>query len=127
MLYSMLIRLLLSACGLGLADYLIEGVQFAQLSTLFWAALLIGVANAVIRPLLILLTLPITILTLGFFLLVINAAMFGLVAWVLPGFHLAGFWPALGAWAIVALMQALGAALTGKHRLVVKIERRPND
>ncbi|MDP2226544.1 MAG: phage holin family protein [Moraxellaceae bacterium] len=122
-MYQILLRLLLSACGLGLADYLIDGVRFAQYSTLFWAALLIGIANTVVRPLLILLTLPITILSLGFFLLVINAAMFGLVAWLLPGFHLAGFWSALGAWAIVALMQGLGSALIGKNRIVVKIER----
>ena len=92
----MLLRLLLSACGLGLADYLLDGVNVAQYSTLFWAALLLGIANTIVRPLLIVLTLPITILSLGFFLLVINAAVFGLVAWLLPGFTIAGFWSALG-------------------------------
>lgn len=123
MFYQMLLRLLLSACGLGLADYLLEGVSFTHYSTLFWAALLLGIANTVVRPLLIFFTLPITVLTLGFFLLVINAAVFGLVAWLLPGFTLAGFWSALGAWAIVALMHAVGSLLIGKNRLVVKIER----
>jgi putative membrane protein len=123
MVYQMLLRLLLSACGLGLADYLLEGVRFTQYSTLFWAALLLGIANTIVRPLLIVLTLPITFLTLGFFLLVINAAVFGLVAWLLPGFSLAGFWSALGAWAIVAVMHAVGSLLIGKNKLVVKIER----
>lgn len=123
MLYQMLLRLLLSACGLGLADYLFDGVSFTQYSTLFWAALLLGIANTIVRPLLILLTLPITVLSLGFFLLVINAAVFGLVAWLLPGFSLDGFWAALGTWAIVALMQAVGSMLVGKNKLVIKIER----
>ncbi len=123
MFYQMLLRLLLSACGLGLADYLLDGVSFTHYSTLFWAALLLGIANTVVRPLLIFFTLPITVLTLGFFLLVINAAVFGLVAWLLPGFTLAGFWSALGAWAIVAFMHAVGSLLIGKNRLVVKIER----
>lgn len=123
MVYQMLLRLLLSACGLGLADYLLDGVSFTQYSTLFWAALLLGLANTIVRPLLIVLTLPITFLTLGFFLLVINAAVFGLVAWLLPGFSLDGFWSALGAWAIVALMHAVGSMLIGKNKLVVKIER----
>ncbi|HQV41604.1 MAG: phage holin family protein [Moraxellaceae bacterium] len=123
MVYQMLLRLLLSACGLGLADYLLDGVNVAQYSTLFWAALLLGIANTIVRPLLIVLTLPITILSLGFFLLVINAAVFGLVAWLLPGFTIAGFWSALGAWAIVAFMHAVGSMLIGKNKLVVKIER----
>lgn len=123
MVYQMLLRLLLSACGLGLADYLFDGVSFTHYSTLFWAALLLGLANTIVRPLLILLTLPITVLSLGIFLLVINAAVFGLVAWLLPGFSLDGFWAALGTWAIVALMHAVGSMLIGKNKLVIKIER----
>ena len=123
MVYQMLLRLLLSACGLGLADYLFDGVNVAHYSTLFWAALLLGIANTFVRPLLIVLTLPITILSLGFFLLVINAAVFGLVAWLLPGFSLAGFWSALGAWAIVAFMQGVGSMLIGKNKLIVRIDR----
>lgn len=124
MLYHMLVRLFLSVCGLGLAAYLFDGVRFDHPVTLFWAALLLGVANVVVRPLLVLLTLPVTLLTLGLFLLVVNAATLGVVAWVLPGFHLDGFWSALGAWFMVALMQSLGNALTGRGRLVVRFERR---
>jgi len=59
------------------------------------AALLLGVVNAIVRPLLILLTLPITVITLGLFLWVINAAMLGLVAWMLSGLTVDGFWSAL--------------------------------
>jgi putative membrane protein len=127
MLYQMLLRLLLSAAGLGLAAVWLDGVHVAHISTLFWAALLLGIANTVVRPLLILLTLPATILTLGLFLLVINAAMLGLVSWVLPGFTLDGFWPALGAWFIVAVLQGIGSLLIGKSRFMVKIERLPKD
>ena len=68
MLYQMLLRLFLSAAGLGLASVWLDGVHVAQPSTLFWAALLLGIANTVVRPLLILFTLPATILTLGLFL-----------------------------------------------------------
>jgi len=127
MLYQMVLRLLLSAAGLGLAAVWLDGVHVAHPSTLFWAALLLGIANTVVRPLLILLTLPATILTLGLFLLVINAAMLGLVSWVLPGFTLDGFWPALGAWFIVAILQGIGSMLIGKNRFVIKIERLPKD
>lgn len=127
MLYQMILRLLLSAAGLGLASIWLDGVNVAQPSTLFWAALLLGIANTVVRPVLILLTLPATILTLGLFLLVINAAMLGLVSWLLPGFTLDGFWSALGAWFIIAVLQAIGTMLTGKNRFAVKIEKLPKD
>jgi putative membrane protein len=127
MIYQMILRLMLSAAGLGLAAVWLEGVHVDRPATLFWAALLLGIANTVVRPVLVLLTLPATILTLGLFLLVINAAMLGLVSWMLPGFTLDGFWPALGAWAIIALLQAAGSLLTGKNRLVIRIERFPGD
>lgn len=100
MLYNMLIRLLLSAIGLGLASLWLDGVHVAAFSTLFWAALLLGIANTIIRPIVILLTLPATLLSLGLFLLVINAAMLGLVSWLLPGLSISGFWSALGTWLI---------------------------
>lgn len=127
MLYQMILRLLLSAAGLGLAAVWLDGVHVTQLSTLFWAALLLGIANTVVRPILILLTLPATILTLGLFLFVINAAMLGLVSWMLPGFTLDGFWAALGAWFIIAVLQAIGSLLIGKNKFVVKIEKLPED
>lgn len=110
-MYHVIVRLLLSACGLGLADYLLDGIRFDHFSTLFWAALLLGVANSIVKPILIFFTLPITLLTLGFFLLVINAAILGLVAALLSSFHVSGFWSALAAWFIVALTQAVGSVL----------------
>ena len=90
-----LIRLLIGALGLWLASELVPGIEVHGVWTLLGAALLLGIVNAVVRPLLVLLTLPITVLTLGLFLLVINAATLGLVAWMLDNFTIAGFWPAL--------------------------------
>jgi len=90
-----LIRLAISAGGLWLAARLLDGVSIEGDLTLVLAALLLGFVNAVVRPVVVLLTLPFTLLTLGLFLWVVNAAMFGLVAALLDGFHVAGFGSAL--------------------------------
>ena len=90
-----LLRLMISACGLWLAAKLVPGMEISGTGTLIGAAFLLGLVNAVVRPLAILLTLPFTILSLGLFLLVINAAMLGLVAWLLDGLRLDGFGSAL--------------------------------
>ena len=63
--------------------------------SLFFAALVLGLVNAIVRPVLLLLTLPITVITLGLFLLVLNGAMLGLAALLVPGFVIEGFWTAL--------------------------------
>ncbi len=105
-----LIRTLVSALGLWLAAAMVPGIAVQGGWTLLGAALLLGIVNAVVRPLLIVFTLPITVLTLGFFLLVINAAMLGLVAWLLDGFAIAGFGSALLG-AIVVSLVGWGAAL----------------
>ena len=78
-------------------------VAFNSTGTLIAAALLLGVVNAFVRPIIIILTLPITLLTLGLFLLVINALMIMLVAWLVPGFLVAGFWSAVFAAIVVSL------------------------
>ena len=90
-----LLRLLIAALGLWLASELVPGIVIEGAWTLLGAALLLGIVNAIVRPLLVILTLPITVVTLGLFLLVINAATLGLVAWMLDNVTIAGFWPAL--------------------------------
>ena len=97
-----LIRALVVAVGLWLASKM-GLVAFNTTGTLIAAALLLGVVNAFVRPIIIILTLPITLITLGLFLLVINALMLMLVSWFLPGFLVAGFWPAIGAAIVVSL------------------------
>ncbi|WP_431736025.1 phage holin family protein [Cellulosispirillum alkaliphilum] len=88
-------RLVISALGLGLTAYIVPGIRIGSIPTLIFAALLLGMVNAVIKPLFFILTLPITILTLGLFLLVINASMLALVAALLPGFTISTFFSAV--------------------------------
>jgi putative membrane protein len=106
-----ILRVLIAALGLWLATEWVTGITVSTPTTLIFAALLLGVVNAIVRPIVVLLTLPATLLTLGLFLLVVNAAMLGLVAAFLPGFSIAGFWPAFWAAIIVSLVSWLGSAL----------------
>ena len=98
-----ILRVLVVALGLWLASALVPGIQVEDGWTLVGAALLLGIVNALVRPLLVILTLPITILTLGLFLLVINAAMLGFVASFFDGFVISSFWSALLGAMIVSL------------------------
>lgn len=89
------VRLLASALSLWIAQEIVPGMSIRGTGTFVFAAFLLGLVNALIRPIVVVLTFPFTILTLGLFLFVVNAAMLGLVAWLLPGFVLTGFGPAL--------------------------------
>lgn len=92
---KLLVRWLLLAAALLLVAYLYPGVSVASFGTAMVAALVLGLLNTVVRPLLVLLTLPVTLLTLGLFLFVINAVMFWFAASVLNGFNVNGFVAAL--------------------------------
>ncbi|HMB72560.1 MAG TPA: phage holin family protein [Gammaproteobacteria bacterium] len=107
------IRLLICAGGIAAAAWIVPGVAITGPGTLLLAALLMGLINAFVRPVAVLLTLPATIVTLGVFLLVVNAALFGLVAWLLEGFVVTGFWPALFGWLIVWFVSWLASAFVG--------------
>jgi putative membrane protein len=89
---------------LWVASQLFASVRFDTPAALLLSGLLFGVANALLKPLLVVLTLPITVVTLGLFLLIINAAILLLVAWLVPGFHLAGFWPAVGVGLFISVL-----------------------
>jgi putative membrane protein len=119
-----LLRVLITALGLWLASQWVSGVRIHGVGTLALAALLLGVVNAVVRPVAFLLTLPLTLVTLGLFLLVLNAAMVALVAAMLPGFHLGSFRAALLTWIIVWLTGWVGTALIGHHGGLERFERR---
>jgi putative membrane protein len=110
-----LLRALIAAVGLWLATQWVRGVHIDGVGTLLLAGVLLGVVNAVVRPIAFILTLPFTLLTLGLFLLVLNAAMVGLVAAMLPGFRLGGFRGALLTALIVWLTGWIGTALIGHH------------
>jgi putative membrane protein len=108
-----LVRLLITAFAMWLASIIVPGMSFSGGWALLWAALLLGVVNALVRPLVVLLTLPLTVLTLGIFLLVVNAAMLGLVAAMLDGFQLAGFWSALLGALLISIFSAVGSSFVG--------------
>ena len=113
-----LIRWAVSALALWVAQALVPGIRIQGAATLWIAALLLGFVNAVVRPLLIFFTLPITILTLGLFLLVINAAMLGLVAALLARFTISGFWSALVGAIVVGLVSWLVSSTIGNSARV---------
>lgn len=98
-----LVRAAVVALGLWLAAEIVPGISFDSNQSLIAAALLLGIVNAFIRPILVILTFPITLLTLGLFLIVVNGLMIDLVAWLLSGFHVAGLWPATLAAVVVSL------------------------
>ncbi len=102
-LTGFLIQLGITAVSLWVASLVFNGIRFASRSSLIVSALLLGFANAVLWPLLVLLTLPLTFLTLGFFLLVLNALMLLLVARLVSGFTVSGFWTALFASLFVSI------------------------
>lgn len=108
-----LFRAALAALGLWLATRLVGGLRIDDPQTLILAGVLLGVVNAVIRPIAVLLTLPFTLVTLGLFLLVVNAGMLALVAWLLPGMHIVGFWDAFWGAIIVGLTGWVGSAIVG--------------
>ncbi len=110
---KLIIQWLLSATALLLVTYLYSGVQVQNFTSALVAALVIGLFNALLRPILVLLTLPVTFLSLGLFIFVINALLFWAAASVLDGFHVNGFWAAfLGSIIYSALGLIIQLALT---------------
>ena len=103
-----LVRAVFAALGLWVADKLLAGVYINSATTLVIAALLLGVVNAIVRPVVFILTLPITVVTLGLFLLIVNAVMIGLVALLLPGMHVAGLWAGIEAAVITGVASWIG-------------------
>jgi putative membrane protein len=118
------VRAAIVALGLWLATVWVHGVKIDSPATLILAGILLGVVNSIVRPIAILLTLPMTILTLGLFLLVINAGMLALVAWMLPGMHVAGFGPAFWTALLVSLVSIVGSWFVGpKGRVDIMVRR----
>ena len=108
-----ILRALIASLGLWAATEMLDGLTIDDATTLLLAGLLLGVVNAVVRPFALLLSLPALLFTLGLFLLVINAAMLGLVALMLRGFHIDGFWTAIGGSIIVSIVSWVGSWFIG--------------
>ena len=108
---TFIIKVIIAAVALWLVDWLIAGIEADGWVTLLLAGLLLGLVNAFVRPVVTILTLPVTIVTLGLFLLIVNAAMIGLVGWLLPGFQVEGLWPAILAAIVTGVVSWVGQAL----------------
>lgn len=111
-----IIRVLLSGVAVMLTAYLLPGVHAVDYAAAFWVALLVSLSNAIVRPILVILTIPITILTLGLFLLVINAAIILMVDYFIDGFSVDGFWWALGFSLIMSVFNSLISDYMKKNR-----------
>jgi putative membrane protein len=110
-----ILRGLIAALGLWAATSILDGITINSAMTLVFAGLLLGLVNAIVRPFVLLLSLPALLLTLGLFLLIINAAMLGLVALMLPGFRIMGFWTAVGGALIVSIVSWIGSWFIGSR------------
>lgn len=108
-----LVHLVLSALLLLVVDRLVSGFELAGAVPALLAALILGLVNGLVRPLVVVLTLPLTILTLGLFLLVVNALMMWLAAALVPGFRIRGFLPALVGSVLFSLLNLAVAAVFG--------------
>lgn len=106
---GLIVNLGLNVLGLWLATVLVPGFTIDSPTFLILAAVLLGIVNTVVRPIFLILTLPITLVTMGLFLLVLNAGMVALVAWVLPGFHVTGFIPVFFGWVIITIVNWIAA------------------
>src|SRR6266704_2684669 len=114
-------RLVITGLGLWAAETIVPGVQIDGWGNLVVAALLLGIVNAVIRP--IILTLPLTVLTLGLFILVVNGISVALVAWLMPGFSLSGLGAAILASIVVGLTSWFASAFVGGSGRIERYRR----
>ena len=108
------VALAINAAALWVADALFSGVQIQGWWAYIIGAAVLAIANSVIKPILTLITLPLIVLTLGFFLLVINIAMIALAEWIAPNFSIDGFWSYVGTVVIVWLVNWIGYAIVGE-------------
>ncbi|MGE3576797.1 MAG: phage holin family protein [Dehalococcoidia bacterium] len=110
----LLTHVLVTAIALAIGSYLLPGVHITSAAALVLASLVLGLVNGIVRPLLVLVTLPITILTLGLFYLVVNGIAFGLAAAIVPGFDVDSFgWAVLGALVVGFASWIVGAIVRG--------------
>ena len=123
LLFRIAIAMAINAVALWVADLLFDSMSIHGFWSYFLAALVLAIANAIIKPILTILTLPLIIVTLGLFLLVINIAMIGLAEWIAPNFSIDGFWTYVGVvvilWLVNWIADALGEMFEGEGRRVL--------
>jgi len=121
---GILIRWVINAVALILLSYVIKGIEVDNLLAAFVAAAVLGIINAVLRPILILLTLPITLLTLGLFVFIINGFMLYIAASVVAGFHVGGFWAAVFGALFLSVISGIANAFINDRGRIEYIEIR---
>ena len=119
-----IIRIIVYTLALLLAAHVVPGIRLEGFTSALVAGLLLGIVNAVVRPILVVLTFPITLVTLGLFLLVLNAFCLWLVSAFVSGFHVTGFWPAFWGALLVSVVSWILTALISDRGRVEVIERR---
>ncbi len=119
---GILIRWLLLTISIILTSYLVDGIYVASFFSALFAALVLGILNALFRPVLIVITLPINILTLGLFTFVINALLLKMVSGVVPGFYVYGFWSAVFGSLIISLVSWLLSSFVSDRGRISYIE-----
>lgn len=110
---GIILRTMITMLGLFMASTIVNGVSINGLTSFVFGALLLGLVNGFIRPVALVLTLPLTLLTLGLFIFVVNAAMFGLVASFLDGFVVRGFWSAVLGSIVVSITSTIASWYIG--------------
>ena len=120
---GIVVRWLILTVAITLASYLIDGIRVSGFLTALFTAAVLGILNVFFRPIVLILTLPVNVMTLGLFTFVINAFMLKMASGVIPGFEVRGFWPAVfGSLIISAVNWGLGSFINEKGR-VEKVER----
>jgi putative membrane protein len=114
-MFGLILQALFAAAGLWLATRFVPGISANSGQTLLLAAILLGAVNAIVRPILVILTLPITILTLGLFFLIINGLMLQLVAYIIDGFQVQGLIAAVIGSIVVGLTSWVGSWVVGSR------------
>ena len=112
---GLVVRWIVSALALYLTSGIVSGIQIQGLGALLAAAAMIGIINAFVRPVVLLLTLPLSVLTLGFFVLVVNAAMLSLASAFVPGFTVRSFGAAFWGWLVLSFFTFCINVLIGEH------------
>ncbi len=116
-MHPLVLHWLVTTLALGITAYILPGIDVASPGSLLVAALVLGFLNAILKPILVLLTFPITVLTLGLFYLVLNAVVLALASVLVPGFEVESFgWAFLGA-IVVSLLSTFLGSLTGTKRV----------
>lgn len=112
---GLLVRWIVSATALYLTSSVVRGIEVRGIGSLLLAAAMIGIINAFVRPVVYVLTLPLTVVTFGLFALVVNAAMLALASAFVPGFEVRGFWAALWGWLLLSFFTFAINVLIGEH------------